>query len=288
MDHHDQTILVTGATGRQGGAVARHLLADGWRVRALLRDASKPAAGVLAEQGIELVRGDLDEPASLERTLTGVYGVYSVQNFWLPGVGAEGERRQGEALADAAGDAEVKHFVYSSVGGAERNTGIAHFESKWQIEHHIRALGLPATVLRPVYFMENLFWQRQSIVEQGILSQPALRPDVRLQMIAVDDIGAFAALAFARPEQFVGKALEIAGDEMTLPEAAEVLSRVSGRPVRYVPAETPPGGANADNLKMQEWFNESGYQAYIPALRRLYPGLTNLETWLQRTGWGKP
>jgi uncharacterized protein YbjT (DUF2867 family) len=288
MDHHNQTILVTGATGRQGGAVARHLLADGWRVQALVREPGKPTAEALAEQGIELVHGDLDDAASLKRALAGVYGVYSVQNFWLPGVGVEGERRQGKTLADAAGDADVKHFVYSSVGGAERNTGIAHFESKWQIEHHIRALGLPATVLRPVYFMENLFWQRQSIVEQGILSQPALRPDVTLQMIAVDDIGAFAALAFAKPEQFVGKAMEIAGDEMTLPEAAEVLSRVSGRPVRYVPAETPPGGANADNLKMQEWFNESGYQAYIPALRRLYPGLTNLETWLQRTGWGKP
>ena len=287
MEHQDQAILVTGATGRQGGAVASHLLADGWRLRALVRDPAKPAAAALAEQGVELVRGDLNDPASLERALTGVYGVYSVQNFWLPGVGVEGERRQGEALADAAGDAEVKHFVYSSVGGAERNTGIPHFESKWQIERYIRALGLPATVLRPVFFMENFFWQRQAILEQGILSQPALRPDVTLQFIAVDDIGGLVALAFARPEQFVGKALEIAGDEMTMPEAAEVISRVIGRTVRYVPAEMPPGDVNPERRKMDEWLDESGYQAYIPALRRLYPGLTNLETWLQRTGWGK-
>ncbi len=287
MELHDQVILVTGATGRQGGAVARHLLADGWPVRALVRDPGKPTAEALVQQGVELVRGDLDDPDSLEQALTGVYGVYSVQNFWLPGVGAEGERRQGEALADAAGQAEVKHLVYSSVGGAERNTGLAHFESKWQIERYIRALGLPATVLRPAYFMENFLWQRKSILEQGILAQPALRRDVALQMIAVDDIGAFAALAFAKPEQFVGKALEIAGDEMTLPDAAEVMSRICRQPVRYEPAEMPPGGANAENLKMQAWFNESGYQAYIPALQRLYPGLTNLETWLERTGWSK-
>ncbi len=285
MSNHDRTILVTGATGRQGGAVARRLRKDGWPVRALVRHPDKPAAKALAGQGVELVRGDLHDRSSLEGAVAGVYGVFSVQNFWLPDVGFTGEVRQGEALADAARAAEVQHFVYSSVGGAERATGISHFDSKWEIETYIQVLGLPATVLRPVYFMENLFGQRQAILEQGILAQPDLRPDTPLQMIAVDDIGAFAALAFEQPEQWIGRSLELAGDEKTLPQVAELLSRVTGRPVRYAPAPNPRGGE--ENRRMVRWFDEAGYQANIPELRRLYPALKDLETWLRQTGWGQ-
>jgi uncharacterized protein YbjT (DUF2867 family) len=279
-------ILVTGATGKQGGAAAHHLLAEGWRLRALVRDPQKPAARALAEQGVEIVPGDLDDPASLERAVRGVYGVFAA--ITPVEEGPAGEERQGKALALAARVAGVQHYVYSAVGGAERNTGIPHFESKWQIEQQVGSLGLPATILRPAFFMENFAepWARPGILG-GTLVQ-SMRPDKPLQMIAVDDIGAFAALAFGRPNDFLGRALELAGDELTMPEVAEAFGRAIGRPVRYVaqPLEQLRG-TNSDAAAMLRWFNEHGFQANIPALRALYPQLTDFDTWLHATGWDR-
>jgi uncharacterized protein YbjT (DUF2867 family) len=285
MDRSSNIILVTGATGQQGGSTARHLLTNGWRVRALTRDPNKGAAQALAQMGAEVVRGDNEDRAALDAALKDVYGVFSVQNNWLPNVGIDGEVRQGKLIADAAKAADVQHFVYTSVGGAERNTGIPHFESKWQIEQYIHALGLRATVLRPVAFMENYNWSRPAILS-GTLASIGLRPDKAQQMIAIDDIGALAALAFERPQEFIGRAIEIAGDELTEPQIAETFSRVIGRPIQlgqmpFDPNQQP----DPEYLKMFQWFNDEGYQADIPALRRLYPPLKTLETWLRQTGW---
>jgi uncharacterized protein YbjT (DUF2867 family) len=197
-------------------------------------------------------------------------------------LGVDVEERQGKALADAASAAGVGHFVYASVGGAERNTGIPHFESKWAIEKRVGELGLPATVLRPVFFMENFNPQRESILN-GIFTSRGIKPDKPLQLIAADDVGAFAALAFANPQDYIGQALEIAGDELTEPQIVETMVKVIGRPVNIVPAEGPP--RYKDLVKMVDWFNEKGYAADIPALRARYPGLMTLETWLRRSGW---
>src|SRR5229473_822966 len=128
MNHTDKTILVAGATGRQGGAVIRHLLPNGWKLRALTLNPDSHAAQGLVRQGVEVVQGDLEDPSSLDRASRGVYGIYSVQDFWT--VGAKREVQQGKNLADAAKKAGVQHFVYSSVGGAERNSAIDHWESK--------------------------------------------------------------------------------------------------------------------------------------------------------------
>src|SRR5215831_741314 len=164
MSDRARTILVTGATGRQGGAVIRHMLPGNWKLRALTRSPDSEAAQALVRQGIEIVAGDLEDPASLQRACRGVYGVYSVQDFWA--VGAQREVRQGLNIADAAKHAGLQHLVYSSVGGAERNSGIDHWNSKWEIEKHIRKLGLPATIVRPAAFMENYYIDQ---VEIGIL-----------------------------------------------------------------------------------------------------------------------
>lgn len=181
MDKSDKTILVTGATGHQGGAVARHLLEEGWPVRVLTRDASKPAAEALDTAGAHVVEGDMDDPSSLPDTLEGVYGVFSVQNFWE--VGYEREVAEGKALADAAFDAGVRHFVYNSVGSADRNTRLSHFESKWEVENYVRRLGLRYTIFRPVFFMDNFLGMREQIT-QGKITM-GLRRDTGSSSISV-------------------------------------------------------------------------------------------------------
>jgi uncharacterized protein YbjT (DUF2867 family) len=231
MTNQDRIVLVAGATGRQGGAVVRHMLPKGWRLRALTRNPKSYAARQLAEKGVELAEGDMDDPASLERAARGVYGIYSVQDFWT--VGARREVQQGKNLADVAKKAGVEHFVYSSVGGAERNTGITHWEPKWVVEIHVRSLNLPVTILRPASFMETYHITEVEIgLLKGKLADP-IRGDKPYQTIATDDIGAFSALAFERPKDFIGLDLEIAGSELTNIDAAKVFSRVLNRPVKF-------------------------------------------------------
>jgi uncharacterized protein YbjT (DUF2867 family) len=289
MNNAGLTILVTGATGRQGGSVVRRMLRNGWKLRALTRNPASAAAQELARQGIEVVQGDLEAPDSLERATRGVYGIYSVQDFWS--VGAKREVQQGKNLADAARKAGVEHFVYSSVGGAERNSGIPHWESKWEIEKHIGKLGLPATMLRPVAFMENYY---VDTVEVGILRgklRDPIRADKPYQTIATDDIGGFVALAFARPRDFIGLELEIAGSELTNPEAATIFSRVLGRPVRFhqLPMPMVRLFLGTEFYQMFRWFNAEGFRANVGELRRRYPEvhLQTLEEWLRGEGWHK-
>lgn len=289
MSNADKTVLVTGATGRQGGAVVRHLLPKGWKLRAMTRNAATHVAKELAGQGVEVVQGDLEDAASLDRACRGVYGIYSVQDFWS--VGAKREVQQGKNLADAAKKAGVQHFVYSSVGGAERNTGIPHWESKWEVEKHIRQLALPATIFRPAAFMEMY---NVLEVEVGLLKGKlvdALRGDKPYQTIATDDIGAFVALAFERPKEFIGLELEIAGSELTNLDAAKVFSRVLARPVRFskLPLPIVRLFMSKEFYKMFRWFNEAGFKADIAALRRSYPEvhLHTLEEWLREEGWHK-
>ena len=290
MASSGETLLITGATGRQGGAVLRHLLKQGgWKLRALVHRTDPRGIDGLTQQGVEVVQGDLEDVSSLEVAVRGAYGVYSVQNFWE--VGARREVQQGRNLAAVAKKAGVQHFVYSSVGGAERKTGIPHWESKWEIENYIRQLKLPATVLRPVSFMETYHILE---VEIGILKgklADAVRGDKPYQTIATDDIGAFAALAFARPKDFVGLELEIAGSELTNPEAAKVFSCVMGKPVKFrkLPLPIVRVFLGREFYLMFRWFNEAGYKADITELKRRYPEvhLHSLEEWLREDGWDK-
>jgi uncharacterized protein YbjT (DUF2867 family) len=282
---NDKKIAVTGATGQQGGKVARRLLAQGWKVRALIRDADKPAVQELAASGAEIVAGDLDNRAELDAAFEGAYGVFSVQNFWLPTVGYEGEIRQGKSVADAAKAASVKHLIYSSVGAAHRGMGQKHFESKWIIEQYIQSLDIPYTILRPVAFMENYNWSRANILS-GDFPGFGLRPDKTLQIVATDDIGAFVELAFANPENFLSKTIELAGDELTETQIAEVFTKVIGRPVRVAVPQNFSGEApTEEQVAMYNFFNGVGYDADITALRRLYPALQNLEEYLRLNGW---
>jgi uncharacterized protein YbjT (DUF2867 family) len=282
MNTRDKTIVVTGATGNQGGATARHLLADGWQVRALVRDESSPAAAALAAAGAELVRGDLDERASVDAAVRGSYGVYSVQSA------NPNEIAQGMNVADAAKAAGVQHLVYSSVGGMQSQNDFYVGRGwgpidKWQIEEHIRNLGLPATILRPAGFMED-FVSPARFFQDGSLNVP-WHDDLVMQLIAIDDTGAFAALAFAEPGNYLGTALEITGDRLTAPQIAEALSTAAGRPIPHtqVPLdvlwEQVPEAA-----KVFTWANERYFDTDLGPLRKAYPGLMDFGRWLSRTG----
>lgn len=279
MKRSELTILVTGGTGRQGGAVAHHLLEDGWRIRALVRDLSKPAAQALAAAGCELVVGDLLHRDTLDRAVDGCHGVYSVQT--PTGAGPDAEVQEGFNLADAAAEAGVAHFVFSSVIGADIEDGMMFQWPKHKIEAHIRELGMPATIWRPVSFMENFLHQKERILA-GHLESPTA-PDVVRQFIAVDDIGRFVALAFREHGRFAGVTAEIASDEMTMPEVAELFSLVLDIPVVHDEIEPPPGFAAAKNPALGETPPRS---ADLGTLRDLMPGgLTTVEQWIRAQDW---
>ena len=263
MDN-DKTVLITGATGKQGGATLRHLARmGGFRLRALTRKPDGDAAKALTALGAEVVAGDLDDAASVERALAGVWGVFAVQNTWEAGV--EKEEEQGKRVAQLARAKGVQHFVYSSVGSAHKKTGIPHFENKFRVEQTVKTLGFPShVIIRPVFFMENLpspwFLNGDHLVT-------ALKPATKLQMIAADDIGKFAAKAFVEADKWNRLELDIAGDAATMPEAAAALSELTGRTITYQPIPIAAVRQNsADMAAMLEWFDAVGYSADIASL----------------------
>ncbi len=272
----ERTVLVTGATGQQGGAVARALVGQGLALRALTRHPESDKARALAAQGIEVVRGDMDDAASLRQALQGVWGIFAVQNTWEAGV--EREEEQGKRLAVVAREAGVEHFVYSSVGSAERDTGIPHFDNKHRVEQKLRALGFAShVILRPVFFMENLvspwFLNGDQLVS-------ALDPATRVQMVAVQDIGRIGAQAFLQADAMNRAEIELAGDAATMPEAAAVLSRALGRKIEYARIPMDAIRNNSEDFAlMLEWFERDGYAADIGALDRRFGPMTRLTEW---------
>src|SRR6202790_723666 len=273
----DRTILITGVTGNQGGAVAQALKSSGFRLRGLTRAPDGERAAALARHGVEVVKGDLDDEATLRRALSGTWGVFGVQNSLEAGV--EQEEAQGKRLATLAREAGVEHFVYTSVGSAHKRTGIPHFDNKWRIEETVRGLRFPShVILRPVFFMENLV---APFSLQGPTLAWALGPSTKLQMIAVDDIGWFGARAFTDAAALNRREIDLAGDVRTMPEAAENLTEALGRPIAL--AQTPieqVGQYSKDTELMLHWFERVGYSADIAGLEREFGrALTKLPDW---------
>ena len=274
----ERTVLVAGATGRQGGAVARILLARGYRVRALTRKPNSSAAHRLKRLGAEVRAGDLEARGSVVRAAEGADALFAVSTPFEAGI--EAEVRQGMALAEAAKEAEVGHLVYSSAASADRNTGIPHFESKYAVERHIALLGIPSTVIGPVAFFENVVspWRLPGL-QKGMLAA-TLPPHRQVQQIAVADIGAFAALVLERREEFLGRRVDIASERVNGAEQAEILSRVTGRKIRYVELPIERRGRQGDT-------NRSVYDADIEGLRHEYPevGWHTFESWATEQDW---
>jgi len=228
----------------------------------------------------------MEHRAKLQAAFQGADAVFSVQNYWLPGVGFEGEVRQGQQVVDAAKATGIRHFVYSSVGAAHRGAGQKHFDSKYEIEKYLKASGLPYTILRPVSFMENFNfpWRRPAILN-GSLPSNGLRPDKTMQMVAVADIAAFVALVLAQPQKYLGQTIELAGDELTETQIAATFAKVLGRPVTLTAPQAGGRAADEEMIAMNRFFNGEAYTADIPALRQVYPALLTLEQWLRQTGW---
>lgn len=278
---NEKTVLITGATGKQGGAVARELRARGWSLRALTRKPDSDAARALAKDGVALVQGDLDDEGSLKKALTGAWGVWAVQNTWEAGV--EREEEQGKRLAKLARDAGVHHYVYTSVGSAHRKTGIPHFDNKWRVEETVRGLKFPShVILRPVFFMENL---PSPWFLQGDKIMTALKPTTSLQMIAVEDIGRYGALAFQKADELNRAEIDIAGDAATMPATAALMGEVLGKKIEFVPLPLDAIRQNSEDFAlMLDWFDRVGYDADIAGNERKY-GIkpTKLADWLRKT-----
>jgi uncharacterized protein YbjT (DUF2867 family) len=261
----NRVVLIAGATGKQGGAVARALAGKGFTLRALTRKPDSDAAKAVKALGAEIATGDLNDDSSLRAALAGVWGVFGVQNTWEAGV--EGEEDQGKRLARLAREAGVQHYVYSSVGSADRHTGIPHFENKWRIEETVRGLNFPShVIIRPVFFMENL---PSPWFLNGDKLAAAMEPSTVLQMIAVEDIGHFGARAFTDAAKLNRREIDLAGDAVTMPEAADTFREVLGRPIEFlrVPIEEVRKNSS-DFAAMLEWFDRVGYDVDIPALQR--------------------
>src|ERR1051326_2276935 len=199
MVANQRKILVTGATGQQGGSLARLLLQKKHRVYALTRNTQSPAAQDLQNRGANIVKGDLDDSDSLKRA------VKDVQSIFLMGTpfedGTEGETRRGKSMVEIAKENNIEHLLYSSVANADKNTRIPHFESKYKIEQYIKNLEIPHTIIGPTFFMENLLGPG---LEQGQLALP-LSPSTVLQQSALENIAEFSALMLERRKPFLGK-----------------------------------------------------------------------------------
>lgn len=281
-----KTVLVTGATGKQGGAVARELMRRGHRVRAFTRRPSSESAEALKRQGAEVFQGDFDDRESVKRAASGADAVFIMGTPFEQGNDAE--VRHGKAVAEAAAEAGAKHLVYTSVASADRGTNIPHFDSKWLVELHLRDIRAPYTVIAPVFFFENFAspgWLEG--VRQGSLAM-ALPSDSKLQSIAVNNIGEFAAMVIERGEEFHGKRIELASDELSGSEFARELGRAAGRRVEY--REVPVDDLrtqSADFASMFEFLRETGYRVDMASLASRYPdvGWLRFADWADRQDW---
>ena len=276
-----KTIAVIGATGRQGGQVARQLLGQGWQVRAVTRTPQSKKAEALKASGAEVVKADLNDRASLESAFAGAYGLYHMQ----PGLGDMAvEIPQGRNAAEAAKQAGIQHLVYGSAGPGQTKTGIQQWDAKIEVKQIINELGLPLTVLRPMAFME-------------LMTDPAYYPqsstwstmtklagtERRIPWLSVQDLGAIAAKAFSNPDDFIGKDLPLAADAQSLGELREIYKDVRGKyPPRFpMPLFLMKKFVGQDILNMWNWLRANPVDLETDPTYHVHPQAMNVRTWLR-------
>jgi uncharacterized protein YbjT (DUF2867 family) len=287
MVANKRKILVTGATGQQGGALARLLLQKKHEVYALIRNTEpeSPKAQNLRNLGAKLIKGDLDNPDSLEQATNGIDSVF-LMGTWVE-VGTEGETRRGKMMVDIAKEKKIEHLVYSSVVNADKNTGIPHFESKYKVEQHIKNSGIPYTIIGPTFFMDNLLSYSRAGLQQGQLTLP-LSPSLILQQSALENIAEFFALVLERRNSFLGKRIDIASDELTGEQVAKVLSDELRRKISYVQVPLEQiRQASEDLALMFQWFEKIGTGVDVASLHKQYPEVNWLtfKDWVKSQNW---
>ena len=278
-----KTFFITGATGNQGGATARNLLAQGHHVKALVRDINHPNAKALQDINAQLVKGDLDDVQSYRRELDGADGVFSLHTYRN---GVSREIAQARALADAAVIARIKHYIYSSVAACDRKTGIPHFESKNTIEQHIKSTGLPATFIRPTSLYENFLFPQ---VKNRILKAKFVAPldkNVVQQMVSTEDVGKISAHVFSDPQKYIGKTITLAADQMDQGQMADAFTQALGKEIKYarLPGLITRLAMGKDLHTMFKYINRHGgaFEKDYLAVNKDLPPMMTLKDWIPR------
>ncbi|WP_169811823.1 NmrA/HSCARG family protein [Nocardia sienata] len=286
-----ELITVFAASGRQGCAAVHALLAAGCPVRAVVRDPSRDAARRLADRGAEVVPGSLDDMDAVGEALRGAAGLFLYQPGFIspratPDIGPDDELRRGRAIIDAAVQAGVGHIVYSSALSADRPDTSPLLRPKTQLEEYLRSTHVPATILRPVGFMENYLGAFRGLRPDGVLASTT-PPDVVEQLVAVADIGSFAARALTEPADWMGREMDIAGDELTTPQIAASIAAATGRAVRYqqisldeIRAQNPQRAAALAGM----YDDVDRPAADLRNCRAANPDLIGFDTWLGTPG----
>lgn len=272
-------ILVMGVTGRQGSALAKMLVDMGYPVRGTTRNPSSGTANSMQSLGIEVVQADFTDRPSLDRAATGVYGMF----FYTP-VGPQ-EVAMGKNIIDSAVASGVKHIIYSTSLSADPENGFPDGSPKREVEDYLRSIGIGFTIFRPAPFMENFAGQQASIFSNGITGPQS--PEYVSQYISVNDIAFFAATAFEKPGEWIGAELNIASDEMTQAELAELFAEVMGQPVSYQQTSWDEAAKRMPErlVKIFRWYESSGFKVDVDTLRASYPNLSRLEEYLRSNAW---
>jgi uncharacterized protein YbjT (DUF2867 family) len=276
-------VAVVGATGRQGSAVVRHLLKDGWRVRALTRNPSSDAAQVLRALGADVQQADTEDPGSLRKAFSAAYGLFNVQNPMTSGLDAE--IRQGRNVAEAAAEAGIRHVVYGAAGVGDQPTGVGSWDSKLVIARRFRDLGLPLTVLRPMAFMELM-------TDKGYYPQlstwhvmPKLMGPARpVGWLCLDDLGAIAARMFADPERWTGSVLGLASDVQSIDQCRALWTERTGRKPRGfpMPVKLFERFVGTDLTTMWRWLRTEQFDMGTQPTREILPEARTVREWLSR------
>ena len=285
-------ILLIGVTGGTGGNAVKGFIKQGvTNLRAITRkiDLNRPSLSKINDAGVELIEANLDDEASLVAAFTGISAVYCHATAGDSSKANPLEVERAKRIAQVAKQAEIKHFVYNSSGGADRNSGIGHIEQKYQIEQIFKQAGLPTTMLRACLFMEE-FWKkytRPSILKGSFPF--SVQPNKPLHLITTKDMGRVAAYVIKHPDKYIGKEIELAGDVLTPKQMAELFSQVQGIPVMHkeVPAWIFLLFFRKELFDLIMWYRNRGYQADVKQLREEeFPGLlTTFREFLEETDW---
>ncbi len=275
-------ILVSGATGQQGGSVVQALLKEGHQVVGITRNPESTKALALKAQQVEMISVDFTDSEKLVEIMRNVDTVFAMTTPFEGG--HDHETAQGISMANAASKAGVGHFIFNSVGDANLSTGIPHFDSKYKVEKHLETLDLSYTIVGPAYFMDNIFFPFMvDSLKEGVLKM-AMPGDRVLQQIAVEDIGKFVAVVVNERERMFGKRINISGDELSGDEAAAILSKIVGKTITYEGYSPEYMREQSEDMAlMYEWFIREGYTADLEALKKY--GFSSFKKWAGKQDW---